>query len=78
MAGLGDNYQVQWIEPQLSTLDQFFMEFMTGAVSRLNLSVSKPPTLPVSWLQGMLDDLQFIVAQQGKFTVAAHCLCKLR
>jgi hypothetical protein len=53
------------------------MDFMTGAVSKLNISVSRPVSLPVSWLQGMLDDLQFITAQQGRFTVAAHCLCGL-
>ena len=77
IAGLGDSYQIEWIEPEQSTLDRFFMDFMSGAVSRLDISVSKPVNLPVSWLQGMLDDLQFITAQQGKFTVAAHCLCGL-
>jgi len=41
----------------------------------LDLSVSMPINLHTSWVQSMLDDLQFIVAQQGKFTIAAHCLC---
>lgn len=77
IAGLGDNYQIKWIEPELSTLDQLFTDFMANAVSRLDISVSKPVNYPVTWLQGMLDDLRFITAQQGKFTVAAHCLCKL-
>jgi protease-4 len=75
IAGLGDNYQVEWIEPERSALDEFFTEFMTGAISRFNVSISKPASLPVSWLQNMFDDLQFIVAQEGKFTIAAHCLC---
>jgi len=77
IAGLGDSYQIEWIEPEQSTLDKFFMDFVSGAVTKLNLSVSKPVSLPVSWLQAMLDDLQFITAQQGKFTIAAHCLCGL-
>ena len=79
IAGLGENYKdrIVWIEPEKSALDQFFMDFMSGAVAKLNLSVSKPVVFPVSWLQGMLDDLNFISAQQGKFTVAAHCLCEL-
>jgi len=77
IAGLGDSYQIEWIEPEQSALDQFFMDFMSGAVARLNFTVSKPAMIPASWLQGMLDDLQFISAQQGKFTVAAHCLCGL-
>jgi protease-4 len=77
IAGLGDNYQIKWIEPEQSALDKFFMDFMSGAISKLDISFSKPSGLPVSWLQAMLDDLQFITAQQGKFTIAAHCLCKL-
>jgi len=77
IAGLGDSYQIEWIEPEKSALDKFFMDFMTGAVTRLDLSISTPVSLPVSWLQDMLDGLQFIAAQQGKFTVAAHCLCGL-
>ncbi|NNK98002.1 MAG: signal peptide peptidase SppA [Xanthomonadales bacterium] len=75
IAGLGDSYQIEWIEPEKSALDEFFADFVRGAVVRLNLSVSAPVKLPVSWLQGMLDDLQFIMAREGKFTVAAHCLC---
>ena len=75
IAGLGDSYQIEWVEPKKSALDEFFTDFMAGAVSRLNLSVSTPVSLPVPWLQAMLNDLQFISAQQGKFTVAAHCLC---
>jgi len=77
IAGLGDSYQIEWIEPEQSALDRLVMDFMSGAVSKLNISVSKPVGLPVTWLQSMLDDLQFISAQQGKFTVAAHCLCGL-
>ena len=77
IAGLGDNYQIEWIEPEQSALDKFFTDFVSGAVSKLNISASSPVGLPVSWLQSMLDDLQFITAQQGRFTIAAHCLCGL-
>jgi len=75
IAGLGDNYQIEWIEPQKTALDELFTDFVAAAVSKLNLSVSTPVNLPVGWLQSMLDDLQYIAGQQGKFTVAAHCLC---
>ncbi len=78
LTGLGDDYQVDWIEPKRSALDEFFMEFMTGAVANLNLSVSLPVSLPVSWLQTMLDDLRFIASREGKFTVAAYCLCRFQ
>ena len=77
IAGLGDNYQIKWIEPEQSALDEFVMDFMSSAVAKLEFSVTKPVNVPVSWLQGMLDDLRFITDRQGKFTVAAHCLCSL-
>jgi len=78
IAGLGDDYRVDWLEPKRSALDEFFMEFMTGAIVKLNLSVSTPVNLPVSWLQSMLNDLQFIASKEGKFTVAAYCLCGIQ
>ncbi len=75
IAGLGDTYQIEWIEPEQTALDKFLADFVGGAISGLNLSVSTPLILPVPWLQGILNDLQFLSARQGKFTVAAHCLC---
>ena len=75
IAGLGSNYQIEWIEPEQSTVDEFLTGVMGGVIAKLNLSVSMPPSLPVYWLQAMLDDLQFLTSRQGKFTVAAHCLC---
>lgn len=75
IAGLGDNYQIEWIEPELSALDELLTGFVGGAISKLNLSISAPVILPVSWLQEILDDLQFLSSRQGKFSVAAHCLC---
>lgn len=78
IAGLGDNYQVDWVEPKRSALEEFLMEFITGAVVNLRLAVSPPVNLPASWLQTMLADLQFMVSKEGKFTVAAHCLCSIQ
>jgi len=77
IAGLGDDYQLDWIEPQQTALDNFFTGFVSKAVVKLNLSVSQPVSMPVSWLQGMLNDLQFIAARNGKFTIAAYCMCTL-
>jgi protease-4 len=75
IAGLGDRYQIEWIEPELSALDRLLTDFVSGAVSRFNLSVTTPVSLPVPWLQSILDDLRFLSSRQDKFTVAAHCLC---
>ncbi len=78
IAGLGDDYKIDWIEPKRSAVDKFFMEFLADAVAKMNLSVSTPFELPGSWLQTMLDDLRFIAAKEGKFTVAAYCLCGIQ
>jgi len=75
IAGLGDTYRIQWVEPEQSTLDRLVTDFAGSAVSKLHISVSQPAELPVSWLQSIFDDLQYLSARQGKFTVAAHCLC---
>lgn len=75
IAGLGDNYQIEWIEPEQTALDEFLTGFVGGAVSKFNLRVTMPVGLPVPWLQAILNDLQFLSNRQGKFTVAAHCLC---
>lgn len=77
IAGLDDNYKIDWIEPKKSALDEMFMGLMTTAVTTLDLSISTPVSLPIPWMQAMLEDLQFIAAYDGKFTVAAHCLCDL-
>ena len=79
IAGLDNDYKIDWVEPKKSALDELFMDFMTGAITKLNLSVSTPAiSLPVPWLQGMLEDLRFIAAYNGQFTIAAHCLCDLK
>lgn len=75
IAGLGDKYQIDWVEPKKSALDEFFTDFLSKVITRLDLSISTPVSLPVSFLQNMLDDLRFIATRDGKFTIAAHCLC---
>lgn len=78
IAGLGDDYQLDWIEPEQTALDEFFTGFVSNAIAQLNLKVSQPISLPVSWLQGLLDDLNFIAARNGKFTIAAYCMCEIQ
>ena len=77
IAGLGDDYQLDWIEPERSALDEFFAGLASNALVKLDLSVSQPVRLPVSWLQGMLNDLRFIASRSGEFTIAAYCMCTL-
>ncbi|MGD9265556.1 MAG: signal peptide peptidase SppA [Lysobacterales bacterium] len=76
-AGLGDDYHLEWIEPEKSAFDELLADFLADAVVALDLGISASVRLPVPWLQGMLEELRFIVEQQGQFTLAAHCLCEI-
>ena len=76
-AGLGDDYHLEWVEPEKSAFDELLADFLADAVVALDLGISASVRLPVPWLQGMLEELRFIVEQQGQFTLAAHCLCEI-
>jgi protease-4 len=77
IAGLGENYTVDYHRPELSPFEQFIQELTTGVVSRLP-AAALPAQL--EWLRspvlrGVLEDLQLIGQADGRLTVAAHCLC---
>ncbi|MGD8384184.1 MAG: signal peptide peptidase SppA, partial [Lysobacterales bacterium] len=78
IAGLGNTYQLDWVEPERSALDQFFSDFVAKVVSRFDISVGQPTPVPSGWLQNMLRDLRYIASNEGSFTVAARCLCDIQ
>ena len=77
IAGLGDDYRLEWMEQQKSAFDEFLADFLADAIVALDLGISASVKLPAPWLQAMLEELRFIVEQQGQFTLAAHCLCEI-
>jgi len=78
IAGLGDSYQLDWVEPERSALDKFFSDFVAKVVSDFHISISQPARLRSPWLQNLLADLRFIANNEGSFTVAARCLCDIQ
>ncbi len=78
IAGLGNTYQLDWVEPERSALDQFFSDFVAKVVSRFDISMGQPARVPSGWLQNMLRDLRYIASNEGSFTVAARCLCDIQ
>ena len=75
IAGLGADYQVQYIEPELSALENFILELTTGALEKLDLGTTAPAMARNSLLNRLLEDLRVLTAGENKLTIAAHCLC---
>jgi protease-4 len=78
-AGIGEDFEVAYVEPRLSPVEQFFVE-MAGASIRM--AGVESMARGVSWLphglgRQLLDDLRLVFsqAQSGRPGVMAHCLC---
>ncbi|MEM1410743.1 MAG: signal peptide peptidase SppA [Pseudomonadota bacterium] len=78
MAGLGANYSAGYFQPTLSPLESFFAEMSGSAMAMLPVSGDLPMLPQRGFLADLLSDLQAISAADGRFTVAAHCLCEVR
>lgn len=79
-AGIGDDYEVDYVERRLSPVQQFFVD-MAGASVRM-AGVDSMGGL-ASWLQvgpgrQLLDDLRLVFSQarSGRPGVMAHCMCQ--
>lgn len=79
-AGIGEDYEVDYVERRLSPVEQFFVD-MAGASIRM-AGVDSMRGL-ASWLPAglgrqLLDDLRLVYsqAQSGRPGVMAHCLCE--
>jgi len=77
IAGLGTNYRVTWYEPELNPLEKFILELTSGALAHLSLGHVETGFLRRSFIEQLLADLRMVAGQDGRFTVAAHCLCGL-
>lgn len=77
-AGLASNYSAGYFEPTLTPFETFFAELTGNVVSRLPLGVTPPSMLPRGFVADLLSDLNTIADADGRFTIAAHCLCEVR
>jgi protease-4 len=78
IAGLGTDYQVKYIEPELSTLENFILELTTGALAKLDMQAGASALSRQSLLDNLLEDLRILTAGDRRLTIAAHCLCGIR
>ncbi len=78
IAGLGPDYQVEYIEPQLTAFENFILEITTGALEKLEFTTVAPALVRQPLLQQLLGDLQALMREDRTLTIAAHCLCGVR
>jgi len=75
LVGVGEDYRVSWIEPQLSAFEEFVLGLTADTLARLDLEVQVAAMTRLPMLQRMLDDLRPLLRSDGTLTIAAHCLC---
>jgi protease-4 len=77
IAGMGTDYSLQYSERELSSLEAFLIEMTGSAMAGLGLGQVGVPLLRSTLLEDLLDDLYILARSTGKFSVAAHCLCRV-
>jgi protease-4 len=75
IAGLGSDYRVIYDEWQLSPLEAFLYEMVSGAMMHFNPGVSRMQKLHNTLLENIISDLEILVQGNESLTIAAHCLC---
>jgi len=77
IAGLGSDYTVQYKERELSGFEAFLIEMTGSALAGIGVGQTGVPLLRSTLLEDLLGDLNILVRSAGKFSVAAHCLCRV-
>lgn len=83
MAGLGEEYDVRWYRPQMSPFETFLLDAAGDTASFVArtlgpVTLLDPGRIPLSFVQRLVDDLRYIARGDGRFTLAAHCLCRIQ
>jgi protease-4 len=75
IAGLGTDYDVRYSEIELSSFESFLLDITGSAMARFGLNMQGPNWAQSLLVKDLLADLEFLLATEGGFTQAAHCLC---
>jgi len=77
IAGLGQDYDVQYDERELSAFESLLIEITGSALAGLGWADSNGLVLRSTLLEDLLEDLKVLARSAGEFSVAAHCLCRV-
>jgi protease-4 len=75
IAGLGEDYQSYWVEPEISAFEQFLLDMTTSAVAKFGTVSLAPRTRLPGFMEKLLEDMLFLTSNDRQLTIAAHCLC---
>ncbi|MDX1381513.1 MAG: signal peptide peptidase SppA, partial [Xanthomonadales bacterium] len=75
IAGLGDDYGVRWIEPELTGFERFMLNLTGDSRVRINAKLPGQDVAHLPLVQRLLGDLRTLMQPGQAFSVAAHCLC---
>jgi len=78
IAGLGSDYTSGYFQPSRTPLETFLAEMTGNVLARVPLSGLSTPLTQRGFLADLLADLRRLAETDGQFTVAAHCLCRVR
>ena len=77
IAGLGTDYGVSWYEPEVSPIEQFMLDITSGVMAKIQAPAALEAVAQRTFIQELLDDLSVLASRDGRFTIAAHCLCRI-
>lgn len=77
IAGLGSDYRVQYNEREMSRFESFLIEMTGSALVGFGVGQAGVPLLRSTLLEDLLGDLYILARSAGKFSVVAHCLCRV-
>jgi len=77
IAGLGSDYSVQYNVREMSRFESFLIEMTGSALLGFGVGQTGVPLLRSTLLEDLLRDLYILARSAGKFSVVAHCLCRV-
>ncbi|KAA9130934.1 signal peptide peptidase SppA [Marinihelvus fidelis] len=83
MAGLGEDYRVEWYQQELTPFEAFVEEFTLGAVTLVAgaagpVSALRADWAPLTLANRVYEDMRYLASSGERITLAAHCLCRIR
>lgn len=75
IAGLGEDYETRWIEPELTGFERFMLSLTGDSRVRINATLPGHDTMHLPLVQRLLHDVRALLRPGQAFSVAAHCLC---
>lgn len=83
IAGLGADYRVEWYEAELTPFETFMRDITTSTVASVAGFAGPVSSWQADWralslASRIYEDMRFLASGDGRMTLTAHCLCRIR